>query len=126
MTKANRLSVAMFCLILISIGTVMIFIYWRDGYAYSSEMVLGCLGVFFLSILYFVVLTIWKMRLLNKYELKERTGTFLKWFAGLSVMNLLFSYFTASDITGYEFFTSFGLAVGIAFSDVMFLKKKSY
>ncbi|WP_226659178.1 hypothetical protein [Pseudalkalibacillus hwajinpoensis] len=126
MKKANRLSVLLFSFTLVSLGVMAYSVYWNDTYPYAPEVIIGCLAYFFLSIFYFILMAVWNTRKLNKYERKERVGTFIKWFAGLSAIHVLVSLLTFSSIDGYQLFTSFGLAVGIAFSDMIFQKKRSF
>ncbi|MYL64988.1 hypothetical protein GLW07_16640 [Bacillus hwajinpoensis] len=126
MKKANRLSVLLFSFTLMSLGVMAYSVYGNDTYPYATEVIIGCLAYFFLSILYFILMQAWNTRKLHKYERKERVGTFIKWFAGLSAIHVFVSLLTSSSINGYQLFTSFGLAAGIAFSDMMFQKKRSY
>jgi hypothetical protein len=126
MKKANRLSVLLFSLMLLSLGVLAYSVYWNDTYPYATEVIIGCLAYFFLSILYFIFMAIWNTRKLHKYERKERVGTFIKWFGGLSAIHVVVSLLTSSSMNGYQLFTSFGLAAGIAFSDMIFHKKRSF
>lgn len=126
MRKANRFTILLISLTILSLGVMAYSVYWNDKYPFATEVIVGCLAYFFLSILSFIIIAIWNMRKLNKIELKERVGAFIKWFAGLSAIHVLVSLLTSSNINGYQLFTSFGLAVGIAFSDMIFQKKRSF
>ena len=126
MKKMNRLNGILFIFVLISLGLMAFIVYWNDSFAYSMPIILGCIAYFFLYVLYLVILAVWNTSKMNNTEKKEKIVKFLVWFAGLSAMNVTVSFLTSSGINGYDFFTSFGLAIGIAFSDVMFFKRKSY
>lgn len=126
MKKANRLSVLLFSFTLLSLGVMAYSMYWNDTYPYAPVVIIGCLAYFFLSILYFILMAVWNTRKLHKHERRERIGVLIKYFAGLSAIHMLVSLLTSSSIDGYQLFTSFGLAAGIAFSDLIFQKRRSF
>mgnify|MGYP001320564781 FL=1 len=92
----------------------------------TFKVLMGYLFFTFFMILYVTFVTILNSRRLKQVEIRKRLFKFIALFALFEAINYVFDYvFRPSDIDLFRAFSNaIGLAFGISFIDVIFLKKE--
>lgn len=125
-TKASFLTKIIY--FLFTTGTIIsIFIVYKDvKTTFAIRFVIAYVIFTFLFLFYIGIITIINSRKLHKAEIRKRVIKFITSFISLSILGLTFDYiFRPSNIDLIRNFSiAFGLAFGIAFTEVIFLKKK--
>ncbi|MDS1030050.1 hypothetical protein RDV78_06020 [Bacillota bacterium LX-D] len=110
------------------IGTIIsLFIVYKDiDNSIAFKFLIGYLFFTFFLILYVPFITILNSRKLKRVEIRKRLFKFIALFILFGSLNYIFDYvFRPSNIDVFrEFSIALGLAFGISFIDVTFLKKK--
>lgn len=113
---------------LFTIGTIIsLFIVYKDiDSSFAFKLVMGYLFFTFFMLLYVPLVTILNSRRLKWSEIKKRLFKFIASFVMLGVANYVLNYvFMPSNIDLFRVLsTALGLAFGISFIDVIFLKKE--
>ncbi|MGA9288702.1 MAG: hypothetical protein WBV93_10195 [Anaerobacillus sp.] len=126
MRRLHTINIALFSILLISLGVMVFLVYTDSDSAFGIATVVGCLVYLFLYVVYLVILALMKSLNIDRSEKKVRLFKLLAWFVVLSLIDMASSYLTSSELHGYNFFVTFGIAVGITFFDVMFFKQRRY
>ncbi|WP_270181201.1 hypothetical protein [Alkalihalobacillus sp. CinArs1] len=126
MKRLHKVNVTLFSLLLISLVLMVLIVYRDINSNLGIGIVIAGLVFVFLYVFYLAILAIVKLFGMDRDEKKGRLLKFLAWFGGLTVMDVAVSLITSTDIRPLDFFTSFGIAVGITFFDVLFFKQQRY
>ncbi|KMM37999.1 hypothetical protein [Guptibacillus hwajinpoensis] len=126
MRTLHPVNLTLFGVFLISLAVMMLIVYNDTDSKYDMVIVISCLVYFFLYVGYVTIIALLKTIRMNRDEKKARILKFLAWFLVLSVVDIATSFVTSSEIRSEDFFVPFGMAIGIAFFDVMFFKKRRY
>ncbi|EPD52101.1 hypothetical protein MHH33_13170 [Paenisporosarcina sp. FSL H8-0542] len=108
-------------------GTILtIFIIYKDiDTSLSLKFIIGYVIYLLLYGLFFIFLVIANTRKLNCIQIRKRFFTFIIWFISLSALHYLLSYFfRRSEMDVWDLGTPLGVSIGLAFSDLMYWKKK--
>lgn len=122
-----RLTVFLFAVFgIASAGLIFILIKKLTG-PIATKFVIGYLIFLLAFFLYLAVITILGMKKLKRSSIKKRLCTFVVWFAGLGIFTCLFDVIFQRPIKGlFEVLdVPFGLALGIAFMDLLFYRDKT-
>ncbi|MFN7253542.1 MAG: hypothetical protein ACK4M9_22625 [Anaerobacillus sp.] len=109
------------------VGTILtVFIIYKDiDTSLSFRFIIGYVIYLLLYAIFSIYLIIANTRKLNWIHIRKRFFTFITWFISLSAVHYLIDYFFRhSEIDVWGFTIPLGLALGLAFSDLMTLKKK--
>ncbi|WP_066499606.1 hypothetical protein [Abyssisolibacter fermentans] len=113
--------------ILFIIGTIIsLFVVYKDiDSSIAFKFVMGYLFFTFFMLLYIPLITIINLRKLKWIKIRKKLLKFIVLFVLFGSLNYVFDYvFRPSKIDLFrEFSNALGLAFGISFIDVIFLKK---
>lgn len=126
MKKISILNIAIAGILLISFIVMMVLVYTDSNSAYAPTFVLGTLVFMFLYVIYLAVIAGWKTTEMKRGEKKKRLTRVLLWFASFCLFDIVESWLFSSGLEAADFYISFGIAVGIAYFDVIFMKKRVY
>ncbi|MBF0705798.1 hypothetical protein IQ283_04200 [Alkalihalobacillus hwajinpoensis] len=126
MRRLHAVNVALFSILLISLGVMVLLVYTDSDSTFGIVTVVGCLVYLFLYLVYLAIFALMKTLKMERSEKKLRFFKVLAWFGALSVIDIATSYLISSEVHAYNFFVTFGIAVGITFFDVMFFKQRRY
>ncbi len=126
MRRLHTINVTLFSILLISLGVMVLLVYTDSDSTFGVATVVGCLVYLFLYVVYLTILALMKTFKMDRSEKKLRFYKFLAWFGVLSIIDVASSYLTSSELHTYNFFVTFGIAVGITFFDVMFYRQRRY
>ena len=115
------------CTIYITGTIISLFIAYKDiDSSLAFKFMMGYLFFTFFMLLYIPFVTILNSRKLRWIEIRKRLFKFIASFVLLGVVNYIFDYFfRPSNIDLFRAFSiALGLAFGISFIDVIFLKKE--
>ena len=125
--KNNILLIPILYVIFI-IGTIiMLFIaYMNIDCSIPTPLIIGYLVLTLSLVIYTFIRTIFNLRKLRWFEIRERVFKFITLFVSFGILNYSFDYFFRhSNIDLFkEFSTSLGLIFALSFVDITFLKKK--
>ncbi|WP_078552171.1 hypothetical protein [Bacillus alkalicellulosilyticus] len=112
--------------ILFWVGTIItvVIIYKGIDTTFSSAFIIGYAIYLLLYFLFSIILVIANAKKVSTYQIKKRLYLFIAWFLWFSALKFLISHFSSSEMSVYDFAIPFGLAIGLAFSDLMIWKKK--
>ncbi|BCZ44536.1 hypothetical protein psyc5s11_06030 [Clostridium gelidum] len=114
--------------LLIIVATIITcFIVYKDiDSKVAIGFVVGYVIFLFAYLLFTIFITIYNSRKFKWIEIRRRVIKLLICFIAISGLNYILNYyFRSSEIDLFKILTrAFAIALGICFSDVMFLKKK--
>ncbi|SDZ64760.1 hypothetical protein SAMN05421736_12486 [Evansella caseinilytica] len=106
-------------------GAVLLILFTDIDTPFSFGIVIGYMIVLLVIFCYFLIKVIVNLRKSASLDIKKRVYTFLLVFAGLSGLQFLMDYgFNQAQVNVYRLAIPFGLALGIAFFDLAFVRKK--
>lgn len=125
MKKNINLGKVLTIIFLIQTGIVFFAIYTKIDKWITGKFIGIYISFIILYLIYIATMTIINIRKLERRDLKKRVFTFAKSFILFSVLNYICNYFKISNSGLLNAISiAFGGAFGIAFWDVVFLKKK--
>lgn len=125
MKKNINLGKVLTIIFLIQTGIVFFAIYTKIDKWINGKFIGIYISFIILYLIYIATMTIINIRKLERRDLKKRVFTFAKSFILFSVLNYICNYFKISNSGLLNAISiAFGGAFGIAFWDVVFLKKK--
>lgn len=129
MKKNTMLSFTKILYVIFIIGTIIsLFIVYKNlDSDIAFKFVKGYIFLVFFLLCYIPIITILNLRKLKWVEIRRSLFKFVTVFVLFGALNYGFDYFfRPSNIDLFrEFSIAFGMAFGIAFIDVIFLKKQS-
>ncbi|MEJ8554899.1 hypothetical protein [Tepidibacter sp. Z1-5] len=125
MKKNIHLGKLLSAIFLIQTGIVFFALYTGIDNWITNKFIGTYIISIILYIIYIVTMTIINIRKLERRDLKKRVFMFVKSFILFSLLNYICNYFKISNSGLLNAISiAFGGAFGIAFWDVVFLKKK--
>ena len=113
--------------VLFAAGTAvsMVIVYSDAGGSMANNFIFGYVFLAFFMLLYIPIVTIMNSRKLKWTEIRRKILRFAALFILFSILNFGFGYLIRpSDIDALRIFSNaFGVSFGVAFIDVLFLRK---
>ncbi|UAL47117.1 hypothetical protein K7887_20050 [Sutcliffiella horikoshii] len=104
--------------------TLTLFLVYKDvDHPFATAMVIGYAVFLIVSLFYFLLVTLWKVRRLPRQELKRRSGRFVLYFFIFLGLSLLINF---NEPNLYKSISiAIGMSLGLSFFDLALLPKKT-